>query len=282
MRMVTSLVLLQGAGQGATSGLMGSAIPYDATGFRAFGHWAKKYGGTFWGLEGTADGRKEWEGRDNINDSVPGAGFFTFENYGGGAHCCWNTFYNPSIIDWQCVAPVTNPNIAINTLHANSMGSYKKGSSLFQWMLRQGDTTLVGGTVSNQSPIVNAGSDKTIYLPISSVNISGSVIDEGGSLTYLWSKISGNGGGFSSISNSSTTVTGLTQGMYIFQLSVTDTGGLTGVDQITVTVQPDTTTYENTFIGNRPLVGNGEYQDLFIETQSAFMGVRKFVKYSNT
>ena len=55
-------------------------------------------------------------------------------------------------------------------------------------MLRQGDTTLVGGTVSNQSPIVNAGSDKTIYLPISSVNISGSVIDEGGSLTYLWSK----------------------------------------------------------------------------------------------
>ena len=95
MRMVTSLVLLQGAGQGATSGLMGSAIPYDATGFRAFGHWAKKYGGTFWGLEGTADGRKVWEPRDNINDSVPGAGFFTFENYGGGAHCCWNTFYNP-------------------------------------------------------------------------------------------------------------------------------------------------------------------------------------------
>lgn len=272
MALAKSLVLLQGAGQGATSGLMGSAVAYDATGYRAFGHWAKKYGGKFFGLEGTADGRNVWMPRDNINDSVPGAGYFSYENYGGGAHCCWNTFYNPSVTDWQCVAPITNANIAINGSHANSMGTYKKGDNLFTWMFKQGDTSLVGGVI-NQPPQVFLELDKTVYYPADSVELLSAVVDEDGmGIVYSWTKTSGTGSTIVSPDSASTMIRGLTEGVYTYSLNVTDTGSLTGSDAITITVTGDTSTYSATTLRG-PLVGNGEYQDLFIDTNNHLWGL---------
>lgn len=274
MKLMTSLTLLQGAGQGATAGLMGGATPFDATGFRAFGHWAKKYNGKFFGLEGTADGRKVWEPSENMNDSLAGSAYFSYENYGGGSHCCWNTFYSPFITDWKCTPTRTNPNL-VTGAHTNTIGTYQIGSSLFQWMLRQGDTTLVGSGGGNASPIVSAGADQVIYLPTTSVSVTGSASDGDGTIaSTMWVKQSGpSGSTVVSPTSLTTSITGLTEGVYEFQFSATDDDAATSVDIVQITVLADTTVYENPSTGNKSIVGVGEYQNLFIDADQHLWGM---------
>jgi len=85
-------------------------------------------------------------------------------------------------------------------------------------------------------PTANAGSDQTISLPTSSVTLDGSL--SSGSLTsFAWTKISGpNTPTFTSPASITTSVTGLIQGTYVFQLAVN--GGSSGsfIDQVTITV----------------------------------------------
>lgn len=90
----------------------------------------------------------------------------------------------------------------------------------------------------NQPPVVNAGADQTITLPINSVVLSGSANDPDGTITtYAWSKISGPNAGTIITANAvSTNVTGLTQGVYRFRLQVTDNSGATAADTVQVTV----------------------------------------------
>ncbi len=90
----------------------------------------------------------------------------------------------------------------------------------------------------NQPPVVSAGADQTIALPINSVVLSGSANDPDGTITtYAWSKISGPNAGTIATANAVTTnVTGLTQGVYRFRLQVTDNSGATAADTVQVTV----------------------------------------------
>lgn len=90
----------------------------------------------------------------------------------------------------------------------------------------------------NQSPTANAGSDITITLPTNSVSFSGSGNDPDGTIiAYRWVKITGPGQyNIGSSTNAQTTVTNLIQGVYTFELRVTDNTGATGRDTITVTV----------------------------------------------
>ncbi|RYG40735.1 MAG: hypothetical protein EOO01_26680, partial [Chitinophagaceae bacterium] len=163
MKLVTSLTALQGASNETFA-------PYNAwsQGWDAFGHWAEKYNGKFFGLEGTNDSRQVWKVSQNMNSHVPGSAYFAFENIGSGQHCCWNDMYSPSRTNWSCVNPL-GPNIVVNTQIPNTMGTYETGSNIFQWMLRQGDTTLVGAAEPPPTaapPTVNAGSNQALQLPI--------------------------------------------------------------------------------------------------------------------
>lgn len=83
------------------------------------------------------------------------------------------------------------------------------------------------------TPVANAGSDQTISLPSSSVTLDGS--NSSGTLTtFAWTKISGpNNPSFTSPASITTSVTGLIQGTYVFQLSVN--GGVS-TDQVTIVV----------------------------------------------
>ncbi len=92
----------------------------------------------------------------------------------------------------------------------------------------------------NQGPTANAGLDKQITLPINSVSLTGSGIDPDGTITtYLWRKISGpTSGTITNPAAATTTVTGLVQGVYKFELKVTDNSGATDVDTMQVTVNP--------------------------------------------
>ncbi|MCM5529388.1 PKD domain-containing protein [Parasegetibacter sp. NRK P23] len=369
MSMVKSYVALQGVANDNFTG-------YNMEGWTAFGHWAKKYGGRFFGLEGTGDTRQVWRVRDAMELTVPGSAYFSYETIGGGAHCCWNDMYNPSATDWQCTGTITNPVIGTNKNYPNSMGTYKKGSNIFQWMLRQGDTTLVGSTtttpapagppivtvgatqnlqlplslttisgtataqgtkkiasvswaqtsgpvtallasplsltttVSNLltsgtyvytltakddaglqasasvtvnvapllavAPTVNAGTDKSITLPTSSVTITGTASgNSGATITKTtWTQISGPGTAV--IGNAaalSTTVSGLTAGTYIFRITATDSNGKTSTDDVSVVVNPAPAAEKPTTSTPRILVGQGEYQVLFIDKNQHLWGL---------
>ena len=80
--------------------------------------------------------------------------------------------------------------------------------------------------------------NQTITLPTSTVTLSGSGTDPDGSITaYSWTKVSGPAQGtITSAGSASTPVTGLAQGVYQFQLKVTDNKGATGVATVQVTV----------------------------------------------
>ena len=96
------------------------------------------------------------------------------------------------------------------------------------------------GTTS--PPLANAGSDITITLPVDNTSLDGSAsAGTGGSTikSYAWKKISGPAAGtIASATTAKTNVTGLAAGTYIFELTVTDSKGLTGAARVTVTVKP--------------------------------------------
>ena len=93
----------------------------------------------------------------------------------------------------------------------------------------------------NLPPIANAGADISITLPDNSTKIDGSgSYDPDGIITeYSWNKISGPGA--ITIVNSNTnnpTVIGLAEGVYTFELTVTDNNGTSATDQVIITVKP--------------------------------------------
>lgn len=90
----------------------------------------------------------------------------------------------------------------------------------------------------NKVPVANAGSSQKITLPTDSVRLTGSGADEDGSVVaYLWSQVSGPAAiTIINPGSASTKAKGFTQGIYIFQLMVTDDKGATGVAKDTITV----------------------------------------------
>jgi hypothetical protein len=91
---------------------------------------------------------------------------------------------------------------------------------------------------ANQPPTANAGSDITIILPVNTATLSGSGNDPDGSITaYDWVKIAGPLAGTLANANTATaTASGLVEGVYSYQLTVTDNAGATVKDTINILV----------------------------------------------
>jgi N-acetylneuraminic acid mutarotase len=91
---------------------------------------------------------------------------------------------------------------------------------------------------ANHPPVANAGTDQTI--PINTVNLdgSGSTDPDNNITSYQWTKISGPSSFFITSTNTvKTQVTNLVEGVYQFELKVTDAGGLFDKDTAQVIVQ---------------------------------------------
>ena len=94
-----------------------------------------------------------------------------------------------------------------------------------------------GAITGNQSPVANAGTDITVTLPSSTATLNGSGTDPDGTISnYAWTKTSGPAATIVSPNSATTSLTGLTQGTYQFQLMVTDNKGATATDVVQVTV----------------------------------------------
>jgi len=91
----------------------------------------------------------------------------------------------------------------------------------------------------NRQPVANAGADQTITLPNNTVSLDGSAsADPDNNITgYVWRNISGISG-FTIVNAIAvqTQLNNLVQGVYLFELKVTDAGGLFSKDTVLVTV----------------------------------------------
>lgn len=116
--------------------------------------WAKVYGGTYFYLEGSGSDnfRDGWHYSAAMNDTVANSAYFSYQDAtdnrpngtaAAGSHCCWNAMWDTTAMNWTSVGtlgPLNSPSQA----GTNTMGNYKNGN-VWMWMLRQGDTSLVGG-----------------------------------------------------------------------------------------------------------------------------------------
>jgi hypothetical protein len=188
---------------------------------------------------------------------------------------------------------ITSPNAASTTVTGLTPGSYVfnlKATDNAGASANKSVTITVSSSTPppNQAPVVNAGSNQAITLPVSSVTLSGSATDADGTIaSYLWTKVSGNGGTISNPSSASTTVTGLSAGSYVFNLKATDNAGGTGNRTVTVTVNaastpPPTSGYTLTFSSGYDTQadmlygGNGQYGNGKISTSTYKVGPGSF------
>nr|CAG4651576.1 EOG090X00QS [Triops cancriformis] len=90
-------------------------------------------------------------------------------------------------------------------------------------------------------PQANAGPDVIVYLPQNSIVLNGSLsADDRGIASYEWTRLAGVQGGAVDMENTHTPLLQLSllqEGMYTFQLKVTDTSGQTDTDEVNVFVR---------------------------------------------
>lgn len=117
-----------------------------------------------------------------------------------------------------------------------------KESNVLNWMQSYRNGSPTATPTTNQSPVVSAGSDKTLTLPTNAVAIQGTASDADGSIaSYTWSKVSGSSASMSGATSSKLSVSGLVAGSYTFRLTVKDNDGASKSDDVAVIVKSSTT-----------------------------------------
>lgn len=219
--------------------------PDDNTPYpQLFDNYAK-VGGKYLGFEQIYDNRDTKTVVDRMNYTVPNSAIYIQTNFGGGGHCCWASFYGG-----QGTVPT---NWLLDGVTQN----------IYQWMARQ---TLGGAPTppANVPPVANAGINKTITLPANSVTLTGTGTDSDGSISsYAWSQVSGPlTATINTPSTATTIIKNLVNGVYIFQLKVTDNAGATATAKVTVTVNSAPAA------NKAPLANAGTNQTITLPTNS--------------
>ena len=87
-------------------------------------------------------------------------------------------------------------------------------------------------------PVVNAGANQVITLPVTSATLAGSATNSNDSIVaYNWTKVSGGSANIPAPSSAATTVTGMAEGTYVFRLTATNSRGASSTGDVTVTVR---------------------------------------------
>jgi hypothetical protein len=140
---------------------------------------------------------------------------------------------------WTLVSGPNTPTITTPTTISTTVTGLIQGTYVFQLSLNGGVSTSQTTITVNPvpPPVANAGSNQTIVIPASSATLNGSG-STGAITSYTWTQVSGpNTSVITAPTAVTTTVTGLIQGAYVFQLSVN--GGIS-VSQTTITVTTGT------------------------------------------
>lgn len=98
---------------------------------------------------------------------------------------------------------------------------------------------MVEGAPPNSIPLVNAGVDRSVQLPMAQVVLAGTATDSDGEITALsWVKISGPNVTLSGTNTLTLTLSNLVEGSYVFRLTATDNGSGTSFDEVALTILP--------------------------------------------
>jgi parallel beta-helix repeat protein len=174
--------------------------------------------------------------------------------------------YNWSQVSGPSSANFTSPGTAGTDVNQLVQGTY-----VFELKAtdNQGATTTstvqinvvdpTGKASSNIAPVADAGGNGTVTLPNNSVFLTGTGSDTDGTISsYEWSQVSGPAEGNITNPNSApTSVTGLTEGTYVFELKVTDNEGATGTSTVQINVVNSTASTSNNITPIADAGGNG-------------------------
>jgi hypothetical protein len=151
-----------------------------------------------------------------------------------------------SSYQWRKIAGPSQYNIGSSTKSQATVNNLVQGTYKFELTVTDNlgastkDTVqvTVNAAPINQAPAANAGSDISITLPTNSTTLSGTGSDPDGSIaSYQWKKIAGSSQyNIVSSTKAQTVVNGLVQGVYQFELTVTDNSGKSAKDTMQVTV----------------------------------------------
>ncbi len=139
-----------------------------------------------------------------------------------------------------------DPQAAATSFTAPVAGTYVLSLRASDGELAASDTaTVVVAPPPNAAPTVDAGPDRTITLPTSSVVLTGTAADDGlpagSTLAFTWTKVDGPGTvTFTAPTSATTTATFSAAGAYTIRLAATDSLAVSG-DTVVVTVNPEAT-----------------------------------------
>ena len=156
---------------------------------------------------------------------------------------------------WTKVSGPNTPVISSPSAVSTTITGLVQGTYSFQVSLNNGvstaKVTVTVNAAATATVTANAGSSQSIALPTSIVTLTGSS-STGTVTSYAWTKLSGpNTPTIVSPSSAGTSVTGLVQGTYTFQLSLN--GGVS-TSQVTVTVNAAATVVSGSCKGTRYII----------------------------
>ena len=173
-----------------------------------------------------------------VNRDIPLDGSTSYDPDGGVLFYAWS-FVSAPLVGTFGIVPTDGPRPIFRTTEP---GTYRIGLTVTDTgVLSTSDTLdiVVTRPIVNLPPVAVAGADQTVTLN-TALRLDGSASSdpESTALTYRWSIVSQPAGAGLTIScaTSACSVTLAAAGAYVFRLTVTDGGGLTATDDVTITV----------------------------------------------
>lgn len=160
----------------------------------------------------------------------------TAEDQSGIKSLSWTQISGPAL------ATILSPNSNQTTISGLNEGIY-----IFQFKaadnfnLTSSDEILVSvrPSILNIPPVVSAGTDLSIRLPLNSITVNGKATDQDGTIANInWTKVSGGNATIQNPNSINTTISNFTAGTYIFRLSARDNSGSTTSDELSINILP--------------------------------------------
>lgn len=144
----------------------------------------------------------------------------------------------------NCTTPAPNADLRF-VLYEGNVGHNKTpnmahdsterldGQNIYEWFLSH---TLGDNDSINTAPVVDAGADLTVTLPLDTIQINGTATDDVSITSHLWTQVSGNPLTISGETSAVIQLTNLSEGIFEFTLTATDNEGLSSSDNVLITI----------------------------------------------
>lgn len=207
--------------------------------------------GAGWSVGATQTFKNNWAYHNNLQE--PGFNFIYDGNYSGAtlAYNGWDaqtkgnlpiTINNSDFLSTSSIG-VDGPRSADGSLPVLTFLHLAPGSDMIGVGTELGYGTDLGAFQTGAPSVAtaNAGTDKAIILPTSTVSLTGSGTGTA-PLAYLWQNVSGpNTAVITNGTTTSPTISGLIEGVYLIRLRVTDAAASVAYDTMQINVQESST-----------------------------------------